>query len=112
MTGPKLTTLEVDGWMIDDGEIAHAHNPDKFWIPSLHDRQSLVPGSTVKIRFYIRAPNDSGDLVDFGERMWVQVKERHGDWYLGELDNDPHCTDTIRAGMALWFQSRHVIDIE
>jgi hypothetical protein len=98
--------------MIDDGEIANAENPDKFWIPPLHDRQSLVPGSVVKIRFYIRAPNASGELVDFGERMWVEIKELHGDWYFGTLDNDPSCTDSIRAGMPLWFQPRHVIDIE
>ena len=112
MTTPQLTTLEDDGWVIDDGEIAHAESPDKFWIPPLSDRQSLESGAIVKIRFYIRAPDDSGDLVDHGERMWVQVKERHGDWYFGALDNDSHCTDAIQAGMPLWFQARHVIDID
>jgi len=109
---PRLTTLDADGWKIDDGEAAHAENPDKFWIPSMSDRQSLESGAIVKIRFYIRAPNESGDLVDHGERMWVQVRERHGDWYLGELDNDPYCTDAIQAGMPIWFQPRHVIDID
>jgi hypothetical protein len=112
VTTPQLTTLEADGWMIDDGEIAHAESPDKFWIPSLRERQALEPGSIVKIRFYIRVPNDTGELVDHGERMWVQVKERHGDWYFGALDNDPYCTDWIQAGMPLWFQPRHVIDID
>jgi uncharacterized protein YbaA (DUF1428 family) len=43
--------------------------------------------------------------------MWFKVKERLGDWYLGALDNDPYFTDIIRAGMPLWFQPRHVIDI-
>lgn len=112
MTVPKLTTLEADGWMIDDGEKSHADDPINFWIPALSDRESLEPGSIAKIRFYIRAPNDAGDLVDHGERMWVQVKERHDDWYFGTLDDDPYCTDTIQAGMPLWFQPRHVIDID
>lgn len=112
MITPRLTTLEADGWAIDDGERAHAESPEEFWIPAISDRQSLEPGSIVKIRFYIRAPDGSGDLVDHGERMWVQVKERHGDWYFGTLDNDPYCTDAIQAGMLLWFQPRHVIDID
>jgi hypothetical protein len=111
VTIPHLTSLEADGWTIDDGEAAHAESPDTYWIPPLAARQALQPGAIVKIRFYIRAPDDSGELVDHGERMWVQVKERHPDWYLGVLDNDPYCTDSIQAGLELWFQPRHVIDI-
>ncbi|GAB3374438.1 hypothetical protein GCM10027431_26980 [Lysobacter rhizosphaerae] len=112
MTNPHLTSIEADGWLIDDGEVAHQESPETFWIPPLAERQSLEPGSLVKIRFYIRAPNDSGELVDHGERMWVLVKARHDDWYLGALDNDPYCTDAIQAGMELWFQPRHIIDID
>ena len=111
MTTPQLTTLDHDGWMIDDGEVAHAENPEEFWIPPLIDRQSLEPGEIAKIRFYIRTVNKSGEVVDHGERMWVQVKERLGDWYFGVLDNDPHCTEDIRSGLPLWFQARHVIAI-
>ncbi len=111
MKHPYLASLEADGWTIDDGEVANRENPDTYWIPSLVDRQSIKPGALVKIRFYILAPDESGQLIDHGERMWVLVKEQHGDWYLGELDNDPACTDDIKAGMELWFQVRHVIGI-
>lgn len=112
MDSRHLTSLDADGWMIDDGEAANAATPETYWIPSQADRESLQPGDLVKIRFYIRAPNDSGELVDHGERMWVRVKEHRDGWFLGELDNDPYCTDTIQAGMELWFQPRHVIDID
>ena len=111
MTSPHLTSLEVDGWAIDDGELAHAESPEKYPIPSKAARESLEPDSLVKIRFYIRAPDESGNVVDHGERMWVLVKERKNGWYRGELDNDPYCTDAIQAGMGLWFQSRHIIAI-
>lgn len=97
--------------MIDDGEAAHAESPDTFWIPPRGERESLGPGDIVKLRFYIRVTNESGEAVDHGERMWVRVTGRVGDWYRGELDNDPHCTASIQAGMPLWFQPRHVIDI-
>ena len=111
MTSPHLTSLEVDGWAIDDGEVAHAESQETYSIPSKVARESLEPGSLVKIRFYIRAPDKSGNVVDHGERMWVLVKERKGAWYRGELDNDPYCTDAIQAGMGLWFQPRHIIAI-
>lgn len=111
MTLPYLTTLEADGWTIDDGEVAHAESPETYFIPSLAERESLASGNLVKIRFYIRVPDESGSVVDHGERMWVLVKERRDGWYRGELDNDPYCTDAIQAGMALWFQPRHIIAI-
>ncbi len=112
MTTPNLTSLEADGWMLDDGEIAHAESPDTYWIPPQADRESVMPGDLVKIRFYIRVSDDSGCLVDHGERMWVQVKERSEGWYRGELDNDPYCTDAIQAGLEVWFQARHIICID
>ena len=111
MTSPHLTSLEADGWAIDDGEVAHAASPETYLIPSKAERESLEPNSLVKIRFYIRAPDESGNVVDHGERMWVLVKECGEGWYRGELDNDPYCTDAIQAGMVLWFQPRHVIAI-
>ncbi len=98
--------------MIDDGEASHAESPETYLIPPQADRRSLQPGNLVKIRFYIRAPDESGNLVDHGERMWVQIKECAGGWYRGELDNDPYCTDAIQAGMELWFQPRHIIAID
>ena len=111
MTSPHLTSLEVNGWAIDDGEVAHAGSPETYSIPSKVARASLEPGSLVKIRFYIRAPDESGNVVDHGERMWVLVKELRDGWYRGELDNDPYCTEAIQAGMGLWFQPRHIIAI-
>lgn len=111
MTSPHLASLEADGWAIDDGEVAHAKSPETYPIPSKAARESLELDSLVKIRFYIRAPDESGNVVDHGERMWVLVKERRDGWYRGELDNDPYCTDAIQAGMGLWFQPRHIIAI-
>lgn len=97
--------------MIDDGEVAHAESPETYWIPSRAERESLWPGDIAKIRFYIRVASPDGSTLDRGERMWVRVTERIEGWYRGELDNDPHCTDAIRAGLALWFQPRHIIAI-
>ena len=111
MISPHLTSIEADGWALDDGEVAHAESPETYWIPPQAERIALQPGALVKLRFYIRAPNESGDFVDHGERMWVEIKERVDGWYRGVLDNDPYCSKAIQSGLELWFQPRHVIAI-
>lgn len=51
MISPRMTSIDVDGWTLDDGGLAHAEAPEAFWIPSLADRTSLRPGDMVKMRF-------------------------------------------------------------
>ncbi|KLD63931.1 hypothetical protein [Dyella japonica] len=111
MNLPRLASIDVDGWMIDDGEVAHAAAPETYSIPSLADRLSIGPGDLAKIRFYIRVAEEDGQVFDHGERMWVQVTGRLDGWYRGELDNQPCCTDDIAPGLEVWFQARHVISI-
>lgn len=111
MTKPYLTSLDSEGWMIDDGEVAHAESPESFWIPPLEERASLYPGDLAKIRFYIRVEDEAGVIEDCGERMWVEIVGKIDDWYRGLLDNQPHCTDAINPGFEVWFEPRHVVDI-
>jgi hypothetical protein len=111
MNSPRLTSIDIDGWMVDDGEVAHATSPDTYWIPSLADRLSLRPGDMAKLRFYIRVVGEDGDTVDEGESMWVWITGCLGHWYRGQLDNQPCCTDDIGPGLEVWFQARHVIDV-
>jgi hypothetical protein len=47
--------------------------------------------------------------------MWVLVRERIGDHYLGILDSDPYAIeedDEFWSGIELPFAARHVIDID
>ena len=111
MSSTRLTSIYIDGWMIDDAEVAHAAAPETYWIPALADRASLQSDDMAKIRFYIRVADENGEVTDEGERMWVWVTGRVDDWYRGELDNQPCCTDEIAPGMEVWFQARHVISI-
>lgn len=108
---PRLTSLDSEGWELDDGEVAHAQAPGSYWIPEEHARRSLKVGQFAKLRFYIRTESEAGDVTDNGERMWVEVKGVVGEWYRGELANQPCCTDGIAPGLEVWFQPRHVIDI-
>ena len=57
-----------------------------------------------------------GDIAVQGERMWVIVSERYGDFYIGILDNQPASiepSDTVYLcfGAEVPFLPEHVIDI-
>jgi hypothetical protein len=112
MPNPFLATLDGQGWQIDDGEVTHAEHPDSYWIPPLKERQSLPKGAYAKMRFYMRVANQTGKVVDCGERMWVEVTGRVGRWYRGRLSNQPVFTDSIEPMMEVWFEPRHIIDIQ
>lgn len=66
----------------------------------------------MKLIFRIAVDNDEEPVAV--ERMWVIVRERVGDQYLGILDNDPRAigeNEELWSGVELPFSARHVIDI-
>lgn len=91
---------------LEDGEARNRESPDTFWIPSLVRRENLVVDDLVKLVFNLSDGNQTQ-----GERMWVIVKSGDSSGYIGILDNDPYCTDQIKAGLEVSFEPRHVIDI-
>jgi len=108
----KLANAFDDGWELDDGESLHREAPDTFYIPPSDVRQSLSVGQIVKLVFRISVADEDGTCSQEVERMWVLVQQSLTDGqYLGELNNDPYCTDGIQAGMPVVFEPRHVIQI-
>ncbi len=107
----RLATLEEDGWTLECGETRHAEAPETFWIPPQGARSSLEPDQIVKLMFRIAHDDESGQPTESVERMWVVVAAHEGDRYRGVLDNDPFCTEAIRAGLEVDFEPRHVIQI-
>lgn len=107
----RLTTMDEDGWELDDGEPIAAAHPETFWIPPKEERDALVPGQLVKLIFRILTEDESGREEVHVERMWAVVTGREGSLYTGELDNQPYCTEEMNPGMPLCFEARHVINI-
>lgn len=110
MREPDFT---IDGWYLEDGEARHAEAPDTFWIPDRHRRESLEAGDLAKLVFRISV--DNADENVSVERMWVPVRERTPDGYLGVLDNEPGAiaeNDEFWPGTELPFSAKHVINIE
>lgn len=105
--------FKIDGWCLEDGEAYHAEAPDTFWIPERHRREGLQEGDLAKLIFRISV--DNGDENVAFERMWVLVRERTADGYLGVLDNEPDAiaeNDEFWLGSELPFSAKHVINIE
>ena len=96
---------QVD-YTLADGELLHSEHPDTFWIPERNRRETLRDDDLVKLVFKISDGKRSQT-----ERMWVIIKKVEGARYTGTLDNDPYCTDGIKAGMEVTFEARLVIDI-
>lgn len=102
---PKLTGTVT--YQLEDAEVRHAESPETFEIPDVAERESLEAGDGVKLVFEIT----DGSRTEV-ERMWVKVTGRQGDSFQGLLDNDPYCTDELKAGEAVTFAARHVIQIK
>lgn len=105
--------FDIDGWCLEDGEAYHAEAPDTFWIPERHRRGRLEAGDLAKLIFHISVDNADENVAV--ERMWVLVRERTADGYLGVLDNEPDAiveNDEFWLGSELPFCAKHVINIE
>jgi hypothetical protein len=110
---PRLATFETDYWELRSAKESHRENPDKFWIPELKVRQNLKRGNAVKLIFDFEGYNENRGLEIGGERMWVIVKEKIRDFFLGILDNQPAGIDEgfLDKNSEIYFKAEHIIDV-
>ena len=108
----RAPNFELDGWCLEDGEERHRSAPATFEIPELVDRQSLRRGDFAQLIFKI-AIDDDEDPESI-ERMWVIVRERTREGYIGMLNNRPATipeNDDLWVGTELPFEARHIITV-
>jgi len=108
--------LKRDFWQLRSGEESHRQNPQTFRLPTLEQRRGLSRGQAAKLIFDIETEDEGGKPVLTGERMWVIVAERIGEFYIGILDCQPACmtpddTAYLRFGAEIPFAPEHVIEI-
>lgn len=112
----RLAKMETDFWELSSGEALHAAHPETFHIPSIAARKNLKQGQAARLIFEIESEGENGEVMLQGERMWVIVAERNGDYYIGILDNQPASfepseTTYLCFGAEIAFLPEHVIDI-
>jgi len=93
-------------YTLDNGEGLNKESPETFFIPPRAQRETLLPGELVKLVFRMSFEED----VQI-ERMWVIIKSRTDNGYIGTLDNDPLCTKELQAGAEVVFGPEHIIQI-
>jgi hypothetical protein len=108
----RAPDFEKDGWCLEDGEEYHRAAPETFFIPDLALRKILQPGDFAKLIFKIAVEGE--EHASF-ERMWVIIRERTPNGYVGMLDNEPSPiseNDRFWVGTELPFDYRHIIAVE
>jgi hypothetical protein len=114
----RLPTLATDYWELRSGEASHAAHPEKFWIPTLEARTTVKRGQAVKLIFDLEAEDrETGRIEVGGERMWVIVAERVGEFYIGILDNAPAALEPaddvyLQPGAEIPFLPEHIVNID
>jgi hypothetical protein len=110
---PVTSTLEEDGWILVSAEERAAAFAQTFQIPPRARRESLSPGEAAKLLFDIET-REGGRVIDRGvDRMWVIVKVRTAQGYLGVLDNDPGVAENVKLheGDLIAFAPEHVASV-
>lgn len=106
----RRPTLSEHGWELESAVARHNAWPDTFAIPSTADLKQLRHGMGVQLLFSFL---DEGDRQT--ERMWVVIRERLVDGFVGVIDSEPVSSDAgVRRGEDVWFRPEHVarIDLE
>jgi hypothetical protein len=110
----RFATIDANGWQLESAESRHAASPDTFWIPPRAQREGLQPGDGVKLLFQVATAEGTGNEQGV-ERMWVIVRRRVDNRYVGVLDSTPTSTapdaSSLVRGCAVVFAPEHVADI-
>lgn len=77
------------------GTLSHLY-PDQFEIPAQDRLDKVGPGSGVKICAV--DPTNANPIETDGERFWVLVTERNGDYLVGRVEN--HLLATNEHGLS------------
>ncbi|WP_162601236.1 hypothetical protein [Occallatibacter savannae] len=101
--------MTPEGWKLVSAEGRNAEYPSTFLIPSRDEREALVPGDGAKLLFDIQT-SENGIVM---ERMWVIVKSRTEEDYIGVLDSDPVSIREFgpHTGESITFRPEHIASI-
>jgi hypothetical protein len=112
----RFATFEEDAWELESGEARQVAYGEKFWLPPVERRNSLVPGQLAKLLFQVQSQDEAGTIEVFVERMWVLVTRVLSGGYVGLLANQPSFVEEgedvyLHRGAEIPFRPEHVVDI-
>ncbi len=93
-------------WHLEDAATIAEKNPYTFYKPSIEAISQLKPGDGAKVIFSFK---QNSPTLPCAERMWVLINRIEHDRFFGILDNDPVYISDLKAGDALGFEPKHII---
>jgi hypothetical protein len=108
--GSLPPTLETNGWELESAEERHATAPATFVIPSREERETVSPGTMVKLLFLFNGQEGGRSVVDC-ERMWVTVLSTAQGQYSGRLESLPAGSTAVAPGQILTFGPEHIAGV-
>lgn len=96
------------GWYLENVYEIKLEAPYTFYVPSKEVIDQLKPGDIVKLIFTA----DKGKDGFIGERMWVEITERTGHAFKGELNNEPFIVESLELGTEIAFGAENICDTE
>lgn len=88
---------------LESGLERHLAHPDTFDVPKAQLKAELRPGDQVKLMWGVKRGSAAG------ERMWVTITDRDGDWLVGTLDSWAMIV-YLRPGEVIKFHIDDIID--
>ncbi|MFO0723084.1 MAG: hypothetical protein U1E65_04805 [Myxococcota bacterium] len=102
--------LDITGYELESAEERHRQSPETFPIPSRRERSELGVGARVQLLVLLGGHDESGAFVQC-ERLWVTIRRREGQGFLGALETAPVTTNALRPGDTIAFGIEHVARI-
>lgn len=106
-----LANMTLDGnsdaWELEDAELRQRNAPDLYVIPSSTERAHIQIGSHVQLLFLFRSHYRHGPFLQ-SERLWATVCDVNNNGFCGTLKSGPTCSNVLRPGDTISFQSRHI----
>ncbi|MFJ7973691.1 DUF2185 domain-containing protein [Psychrobacillus sp. NPDC096389] len=94
-------------WYLDNVYERNKESPYTFYVPSKQVIDMLNVGDIVKLIFVATKNEEYA-----GERMWVEISYRQGNYFKGMLTNEPLNFKNLKYGQEITFQTEHICDTE
>lgn len=101
----------MKSWYVDDIREIAKKSKYTFYVPSKSVIAKLETGNLVKLVFMFES---DASQAPGAERMWVEIKEKNDNKFIGCLANEPAYIKDLVIGDEIEFETKHIInsDIE
>lgn len=99
----------MKSWQIDDITELAKESKYTFYVPPKSVVEKLAIGNFAKVIFRFQSDDPT---IPKAERMWVEIKERKGNQFIGDLANMPRYIKDLAIGDEIEFETQNIINTD